>query len=96
MPAYLIGRLQMKDPSWLGPYRENVPATLEAHGGRYLARGGAMERLEGSDELPSTLVVIEFPTADAARAWHGSPEYAPYKAMRQEGSDMEVVLTEGL
>jgi uncharacterized protein (DUF1330 family) len=39
--------------------------------------------------------VIEFPEADAARAWHASDEYAPLKAMRQAASTTQMILVEG-
>lgn len=96
MPAYVIGRLQMRDPSWLEKYREKVPALIDKHGGRYVARGGAMEKLEGSAELPSAMVVLEFPSMDKARAWYNDPEYAPFIKLRQGGADLDLVLVEGL
>jgi uncharacterized protein (DUF1330 family) len=40
-------------------------------------------------------VVIEFADADAARAWYGSDEYAPLKAMRQSASTTQLILVEG-
>ena len=96
MPAYVIGRLQLRDPSWLERYRAKVPSLVTKHGGRYLARGGKAETLEGSAPLPSSFVILEFPTMDAARAFHGDPEYAPYIELRKAGSDTELVLVEGL
>lgn len=96
MPAYVIGRLQMRDPSWLERYRATVPSLVARHGGRYLVRGGAMEMLEGSAPLPSSLVVLEFPSMDKARAFHRDPEYAPFIHLRQAGSDLELVLVQGL
>jgi uncharacterized protein (DUF1330 family) len=39
--------------------------------------------------------VIEFPSADDARRWHGSPEYASALAMRQRASTGNLVLVEG-
>ncbi|MGH7857948.1 MAG: DUF1330 domain-containing protein [Candidatus Binatia bacterium] len=96
MPAYAIGRLQMRDPSWMEKYREKVPALIEKYGGRYVVRGGTMERLEGSGELPSAMVVLEFPSMEKARAWYNDPEYAPLITLRQSGSDLDFVLVEGL
>lgn len=96
MAAYIIGRLQMRDPSWVERYRATVPSLVARHGGRYLARGGAMERLEGGAPLPTSFVVLEFPSMDHARAFHRDPEYAPFIRLRQAGSDLDLVLVEGL
>jgi uncharacterized protein (DUF1330 family) len=96
MAAYLIGRIQLRDTSWLEKYRGTVPTIVARHGGRYLVRGGKMDRLEGKEPLPSSYVVIEFPTIEMARAFYDDPEYKPFIELRQTGSDLEMVAVEGL
>lgn len=76
-------------------YREAVPATIAEHGGRYLARGGTTEVLEGGWR-PSRLVIVEFPTVEAARAWYGSERYQEVVRVRHETAESQLVLTEGL
>jgi uncharacterized protein (DUF1330 family) len=92
----MIGRLEMRDPSWLETYRATVPSIVAKHGGKYLVRGGQMERLEGRAPLPTSYVILEFPSMDHARAFYNDPAYAPFIALRQGGSDLEMVLVEGL
>ena len=46
MPAYVIAEIEVKDWEKFEEYRERVPATIAAHGGKYLARGGEVEHLE--------------------------------------------------
>jgi uncharacterized protein (DUF1330 family) len=96
MPAYAIGRLQMRDPSWVAEYAPKTAELINKHGGRFLARGGAAERLEGHGALPSVIVVIEFPSMAAAKAWYNDPAYAPLIKLRQSGSDLDFVLVEGV
>ena len=100
MAAYVIGRLQMRDPSWMDKYMARVPGLVEKHGGRYLALGGAlggaMEVLESTTPLPSLMFVVEFPSAEQARAFYRDPEYAPFVKLRQGGSDLDMVVVEGL
>jgi uncharacterized protein (DUF1330 family) len=96
MMAYAIGRLEMREPSWLQEYGPKTAALVEKHGGRYLVRGGAMERLEGTSQLPSVLVVLEFPSMAHARAWYHDPEYAPLITLRQTGSDLDFILVGGV
>jgi uncharacterized protein (DUF1330 family) len=96
MPAYIIGRLQMRDPSWLEKYRATVPSLVAKHRGTYRVRGGKMETLEGNTPLPSSFVVLEFPTMDDARGFYHDSEYAPFIKLRQTGSDLDMVLVEGL
>jgi uncharacterized protein (DUF1330 family) len=39
-------------------------------------------------------VILEFPTAQQARAWWESPEHAPAKALRQECAGTETIFIE--
>ena len=41
MPVYVIADIEVPDATLFEEYRQKVPATIAAHGGRYLARGGA-------------------------------------------------------
>jgi uncharacterized protein (DUF1330 family) len=94
MTAYVIADIDVHDQEAYREYAALVPDTLKPHGGRFIVRGGACETFEG-DWQPRRLVVIEFPSADDARRWHGSPEYAPALAMRQRTSTGRLVLVEG-
>ena len=96
MAAYMIGRIQVRDASWLEKYRATVPSLVARHSGKYLVRGGKMDRLEGSEALPSSYVVMEFPTMERARAFYDDPEYKPFIELRQGGSSLEMVVVEGV
>lgn len=95
MPAYIIVDITVRDPDTYERYRKMVPPSIAAYGGRFLVRGGATETLEGSWS-PRRLVILEFASAERARAWWASPEYAPAKALREASSDAEMVLVEGV
>ena len=95
MAAYVIVDLQVTDPVRFADYRERVPATLAAYGGRFLVRGGTHEVVEGSWR-PRRLVVLEFPSLAQARRWYDSEEYREPKAMRLAASDANLVFVEGL
>ena len=94
MAAYVVVQIAVEDPIAYEEYKALAPASIAAYGGRYVVRGGRSEVLEGSWQ-PSRLVVLEFPTADRARAWWGSAEYAPAKAIRQRCAGTEMLLIEG-
>ena len=72
MPAYVIADIEVIDQGLYEQYRQGVPATIAAHGGRYLARGGETEVLEGSWS-PKRCVILEFPDMERFRAWWSSP-----------------------
>jgi uncharacterized protein (DUF1330 family) len=95
MPAYLIADVEVLDSAGYEAYRQQVPATIAAYGGRYIARGGATEALEGGWS-PQRCVLIEFPTMTQLKAWWDSPEYVPLRAIRQRTTRSRLVATEGL
>ena len=95
MTAYIVVQVNVTDPGRYDDYRKMVPATLEQYGGRFLVRGGGVDTLEG-EWNPSRFVVIEFDSAEQARAWWASEEYAPAKALRQQASHTEMILVEGV
>ena len=95
MPAYVIAEVDVIDPAGFDEYRKGVPATIAAYGGRYLARGGALEPLEGG-WTPKRMVVLEFPSMAQAKAWYTSAEYRDLMALRQRTTRSKVVLLEGL
>lgn len=95
MPAYVVVEIAVEDPETYERYKQLAPPSIALYGGRYIARGGVTETLEGS-WVPKRLVILEFPTAERARAWWGSPEYAEAKRLRQASASTEMVLIEGL
>ena len=95
MPAYVVLDIEVIDPDAYSKYKELGPPSVALFGGRYLARGGRVETLEGS-WVPSRLVILEFPTAELGRAWWVSAEYGPAKAIRQASARTEMLLIEGV
>jgi len=95
MPAYVFANIEVTDPALYEEYRKGVPATIAQYGGRYIARGGAVEGLEGGYK-PQRVVILEFPSVERAKAWWDSPEYRPLRAIRQRASRGDLMLVEGL
>ena len=94
MTAYVIADIDIHDQDAYREYSALVPDTLRQYGGRFLVRGGAFETLEG-DWRPRRVLVLEFPSAEHARRWYGSQEYAAPLAMRHRASTGKLVLVEG-
>ena len=94
MTAYVVVDIDVKDPEAYKQYVARAPASVEAHGGKYLARAGRTERLEG-DWLPTRLVILQFDSIERARAWLDSPDYAPVKKLRHQSASTNMVVIEG-
>jgi uncharacterized protein (DUF1330 family) len=94
MAAYVIANVNAHDTASFEEYRRQVPATIVKHGGRYLVRGGRVERLEGT-WTPARLVVLEFPSMEQARRWYESDDYRGPKALRMKCAVTDVIFVEG-
>jgi uncharacterized protein (DUF1330 family) len=95
MPAYILVDIEVHDPVRYATYKEMAGPTLAAYGGRYIIRGGAVEQLEG-EWKPSRLVVVEFPSAERAKAWLEGPEYREARALRHATASSKMILVEGV
>ena len=95
MSAYVIADVEVLDSAAYEEYRQKVPATIAAFGGRYLVRGGALTVLEG-DWSPQRCVILEFPSMAQLQAWYDSPAYVPLRAIRERTTKSRLVMVEGL
>ena len=95
MSAYVVVEIEVLDEARYETYKQLVPSSLAAYGGRFLVRGGAVETLEG-EWSPSRFVIVEFPSVAQARAWWASAEYAEAKALRQATARTQMILVAGV
>ncbi|MBP18283.1 MAG: DUF1330 domain-containing protein [Pseudomonadales bacterium] len=94
MSAYLVGDITITDAEAYAEYAKLVPSIIEKHAGRYLVRGGNAEIREGDWE-PDRMVVLEFPSKQAAIDFLEDPAYAPVAAIRHANAETRLVLVEG-
>jgi uncharacterized protein (DUF1330 family) len=95
MSAYVVVDVTVHDPESYREYVRLAPPTVGRYGGRYLARAGHTEVLEG-DWTPGRLVILEFDSAARAKQWLDSPEYGAVKHLRHRNATSDMVLIEGL
>lgn len=79
---------------WIPAYLEESGPLVAKHGGTYLARTASHERLEGSGEEVALRIIIEWPSAEHAKAFMNDEAYAPHLAARTAGSVSHHVLIE--
>lgn len=91
--GYLIGHITVRDPEAYKEYIERDTPILEAHGGRFIVRGGDSAVPEG--ETHERHVVIEFPSYAAARAAYEDPAYQEVAEIRRRTADSVIILVEG-
>ncbi len=95
MTAYLVFIKEREhDAGKMTEYAGLAGPSLAGHAGKPLAYYGGIETLEGAET--QGCVILEFPTMEEARAWYHSPAYQTARAVRFQGADYRVFLTEGL
>jgi uncharacterized protein (DUF1330 family) len=91
--GYWVANVDVTDPEG---YKAYIAANAEAFrkfGAKFLTRGGKSETFEG--KLRSRIVVIEFPSYEAAVSCYRSPEYAKALKLREGKSVADIVAIEG-
>jgi len=94
MKAYVIAAETVKDQAKFDRYRAAVPDTLKPFGGSFVVRGGALSVLEGAWPHPR-LVIIEFPSRQAAEDWYRSEAYRNIVGLRLDSTSGELIVVDG-
>jgi len=95
-PAYLIVEMHITDMEQYKLYMAEAPATVKAHGGEYLVRGGKQETLEG-DWQPHRVAILRFPSYEQAKAWYDEGAYKQVRVKRVGATEyFNMVLVEGV
>lgn len=94
MVAYVIVDAEILDPVKYEEYKKLTPQAIAKHGGRFLVRGGPSVVLEG-DWRPNRVVVVEFPSLEAARNFYTSVEYTAARRARAGAAKMDMIAVDG-
>jgi uncharacterized protein (DUF1330 family) len=94
MTAYVIVDIEVTNPEGYEEYKKLSPPAVAAYGGKFVARGGRAEVLEG-DWTPNRLVILQFESIEQAKAWLNSPEYSKARSMRHKYAKSNMVVIEG-
>ena len=95
MAAYIIVEVDVQNPAEYEDYKKLTPGSLVNFQGKFIARGGKTETLEG-EWNPKRIVILEFPSFELAKKWWASEEYADSKALRQRTAKTKMIAIEGV
>jgi uncharacterized protein (DUF1330 family) len=87
MTVYMIADIKVTDDKWVPDYAASVHELVHKHGGKYLARSGNVQTLEGKPLDTTLIALLAFPSAQAVKTFLNDPKYAPFAAARKRGSD---------
>ena len=95
-PAYILVDTKITDPVAYEAYKAAAKPIAEKFGGAYLSRGGPMDIVQDDLWAPTRLVLVRFPSMQAAHDFLNSPDYAPIKQIRLDHSAATLVVLEGI
>lgn len=95
MSAYILANVKVNNPEQYEDYRRLSTLAMKEHGAEVLVRGGKVKVLEG-DWTPERVVLLKFPTPEAAQAFYDSAEYGAARRAREGIAVMRMVMIEGV
>ena len=95
MSAYIVASVNVTDPEKYKNYMALSPGAVAAAGGKFIVRGGNLEILEGDWSRPR-IVIIEWPTRDAAKAFYDSTLYSAACAAREGAAEFSMIVVDGV
>lgn len=92
--AYLIARIRVHDKDGFETFKQMSTPLISEYGGRLLARNPDVEILEGNQQ--GLVVLLEFDSMDEARRFYFSEGYTAAKLVREQASEADLILVEGV
>ena len=92
-PAFVIFETEIKDRDAYEPHRQTSQREVLKAGAKYLALGATPVAIEG--EAPKRITLSQWPSIDAVRAWHASPEMKAANEARAKYTNTRLYAIEG-
>ena len=92
MKYFVYGDIYLHNGDWVEEYISGINAFIEKHDGKVLSRSINMEKVEGDRDLPTNVILVEFPNKQAALNFFEDPKYQPLRQTRLDGAVSEFTL----
>jgi uncharacterized protein (DUF1330 family) len=92
--GYWMFHVTVNDPDTYQKYIEHDAPVFAKYGGRFLARGGEFQAIEGTARQRH--VIIEFDSYETALAYYNSPEYQAAAEFRRSSAIADLVIVKGV
>jgi uncharacterized protein (DUF1330 family) len=90
MSALMIARITVKNPEKFQEYISKTTQVAKVYGAELQYRGKTDKTLHGEGNDHSLIIIVKFPSLEKIDEWYSSDAYQPLKALRDEGSDMQI------
>jgi uncharacterized protein (DUF1330 family) len=93
--GFIIAYVDVTDPQQYEEYKVLSSTAMQLHGAEVLVRGGKTETLEGT-WAPTRVVLLKFPSYDAAKAFQDGEAYRAARKSREHAAKMNMIVVEGV
>ena len=94
-PAFAVIETTVKDNDrYVKEYAPKAQALTRQKGGRVLAASSTVVTLEGAPA--KRLAVVQFPSMDHLKGWHGSPEFRENRKQGDQLASFRILALEGM
>lgn len=94
MAVYFIFHNRIRDAEKMQEYVQKAHEVIAPYNPEVLVWEENSEVMDGSTNLPRT-IVVKFDSRDTAMAWYNSPEYQALRPLRLEATEGYTVLVNG-
>lgn len=96
MAAYMIVDCLLDNPELYEQYKLKAKPLVEAFGGEYLARGGAITVNENDLWSPTRIVLLRFADSASANRFYQSPQYQKVLKISKQSARRTAIVVEGI
>lgn len=96
MKAYVLVDIDVEEPGGFMNYATDVAPLISKHGGKYLVRGGVPEMLLGDSQSPQHVVLLEFPSREAADTFFEERAAVGLKDLFESSTHSRILLADGV
>lgn len=90
VPVYMIANIvPNEDPSEYHIYEKGFFPLLKKHGGSFVTFDDNIKHMEGTEPRPGRIIILQFPSEEAAEAWYNDPEYQSLSEHRRAGAELK-------
>jgi len=90
MTIYCVAQAKNINKDALKKYREHAPTALKKHGGALVISTTNLTALEGTTDHNDAIIILTFPTEEAALNWRHDKELAHVHELRNCAADWTI------
>jgi len=89
IPVYIVANIAITDVDPYRQYEKGFWGVFKRHSGEIIAVDDHSVTLEGDTPRSDRMIILKFPSGQAAKDWYADPEYQTLSEYRRAGTKLE-------